>query len=157
MRNEPEIYFYTAERRWPNNYIFGIDLSSFEKKKEKKTCCHTLLHIWFALTKVCSQLLCASGCCGESLAREHKPRLSFSSFSSCQRFPERVSVAGWKGGGRDTWPANLAIKQDNRGKNKNEQHLMSCRFWIVQNEGRSGVDGVLQSHNSTVELEDDVC
>lgn len=36
MRNEPEMYFYIAERGWPKDYIFGIDLSSLEKKKKKK-------------------------------------------------------------------------------------------------------------------------
>lgn len=92
MRNEPEMYFYIAERGWPKDYIFGIDLSSLEKKKKKKKPrCHTLeLHIWFELRKVCSQLLCASGRCGESLAGARKPRLTFLSFSACQRFPERV-------------------------------------------------------------------
>lgn len=130
----------------------------WEEEEKKKTRCHTLLHIWFALRKVCSQLLCASGCCGESLAREHKPRQSFSSFSSCQRFPERVSVAGLKlEGKKKTRPANLTIKQDSRIKNKKGWYLMSCRFWIVKIEGRSGVDGVLQSHNSTVGLKAAVC
>lgn len=42
MRNEPEMYFYIAERGWPKDYIFGIDLSSLEKKKKKKK--HAAIH-----------------------------------------------------------------------------------------------------------------
>lgn len=72
------IYLYIAERGWPKDYIFGIHLSSFEEKKKKK-CCHTLeLHIWFALRKLCSQLLCASGSFGESLPGECEKGCLFS-------------------------------------------------------------------------------
>lgn len=48
---------YFADSLFLYHCIFGLHLSFEEKKKR----CHTLvLHIWFALGKLCSQLLCAS-------------------------------------------------------------------------------------------------
>lgn len=53
------IYFYITVCVRGQKATFLAYISLLLKKKK---CCHTLvLHIWFALGKICSQLLCASG------------------------------------------------------------------------------------------------
>lgn len=89
------MYFYIAEGGWSKDYIFGKDLSSFEKKKKKKK---KPAAIHYFTSGLHWEKYAVNFCVPVAIVESHcvvsrKPRLSFSSFSPCQCFPERVLVA----------------------------------------------------------------
>lgn len=129
--------------------------SVFLWRKKKKKCCHTLeLHIWFALRKLCSQLLCASGSFGESLPGECEKSCLFS-LSLCASICQlKFKWLAWEWEKRK---ANLESKKKKKSWQSASWSLEVVNS-AVRGEERYGVERErVVNHNSTKGLKADAC